>query len=281
MGKIKDKIINIYYNVVNWILYNICNIKYGDFKLPEDYKLHYFDNFMEMTNEDLDDKYIRRQVWGDYHDKDLQQWYDPKAVSLNNGLCLHITENTKIVTSYSIDGSLQDNQVPVTIPNGVGLVTSKQDFGYGIYEWNIKLPKGKQLWPAIWLTGSKSWPPEVDILEGYSDNNDKYNRNLNTNIHCGHSSPEHYGVGANRHGLFVDHNSNLNLVCHWTEKYIKIYYNGFLCRVLTNKDDLKWFVDNKMLVIMNNALRVKTGNILSEVAKEPMIVFGFKYFNIY
>lgn len=277
--KAKDQITNVLLNVKNWILYYMFNIKSRNFIIPNDYKLEYSDDFTKMSIDEFDTKYIRRQFWGDYHPNGLQQWYDPKAVTLNNGLNLSVTQNTKEVTSYNVIGKIMlDNQEPKTIPNGVGLVTSNEAFGYGIYEWNIILPIGSQLWPAIWLTGKDSWPPEIDVIEGYSSDDMRYKRNLNTNIHCGINNQTHYGVGANRHGLFVDKNDTLNLILHWTKDYIKIYYNGFYCRVLTNKDDMKWFTDVEMRVVMNNALREK-GLDFRNISVRPLIVKDFKYFS--
>ncbi len=276
-GMIRDKVVNIYLNVKNWISYRIFLNKFGNYTIPLDYGVRYFDNFMEMSTTQLDDRYIRRQNWGDYHPGDLHQWYDPNAVNLENGLNLSVTSNTKDITSYQINGVYTEDNSVVTIPNGVGLVTSKESFKYGVYEWNIKLPKGSQLWPAIWLSAESSWPPEIDIIEGYSDSNGKYGKNLNTNIHCGSTSTNHYGIGANRHGLFIDSNKVLNLICHWERNSVRIYYNGFLCRVLTNKKDLKWMYNSRMLVIMNNALRGM--NHVSNESNTPLTILDFKYYS--
>lgn len=276
----KDTLINILLSIKNWINYNIFKNEYVCI-IPNTYELSYKDDFNDTFN--IDDKYIRKQVWGDYHDNDLQQWYDPNAVqSLSNGLNLSITENIKEVINYSVNGQLLYNQKPVVIEHGVGLVTSKQAFGYGIFEWNIILPKGSNLWPAIWLSSELTWPPEIDILEGYSDKNGKYGRNVNTNIHCGTNNKTHYSVGANRHGLFIDVNKQLNLVCHWTKDYIKIYYNGYLARIVYNKTNITWFNNINMYVIMNNAIRQKITNHNDFISAtiSPLIINDFKYYKL-
>jgi beta-glucanase (GH16 family) len=272
--KYKDMIFNFMLNVWCFILYNIFFIKQGKFKIPTTYKLVVTENFTTMSRDDLSNKYDL-SPWPGYLPSNLQQWYDPKAVELNNGLALNVSNNTKTITSYTVNGAWIDNQSPVTINHGVGMVKSLKAYQYGIFEWNIELPFGPQLWPAIWLTGRDSWPPEIDILEGYSDDNMKYGRNLNSNIHCGSNPTNHYGIGANRHGLFVDLDKPLNLICHWTKDFIKIYYNGFLCRILTNPTDLKWFINSYMLVIMNNALRT---DVAGDLTVSPLIVIDFKYY---
>lgn len=281
--KYKDKFVNLLLNINNFIIYNIFQIKYNIFTYHYKLKLDYYDEFTIMDIEDFNDKYITRQPWGDYHDGDLQQWYDPNAVKLSNlGLELSITNNTKEITSYQVNKVLLHNQPKKIINNGVGLVSSKRNFGYGVYICNIQLPKGVGLWPAVWVSGRDSWPPEIDFIEGYSDKNGKYNKNLNTNIHCGSHSSNHYNIGVNRHGLFINDTKNIELICHWTEKFIKIYYNGFLCKILTNPKDLLWFKQQNMYIIFNNALRkdiISNGKFdLDDIAKSPLIIKNFKYY---
>jgi beta-glucanase (GH16 family) len=47
-------------------------------------------------------------------------------------------------------------------------VSNTTKFGYGYFEIEAKLPTGRNLWPAFWMWSFDSWPPEIDILEGYS-----------------------------------------------------------------------------------------------------------------
>ena len=47
---------------------------------------------------------------------------------------------------------------------------SIEDFSYGTFSAEIKVPKGKNLSASFWLTGSGNWPPEIDIMEGLLDN---------------------------------------------------------------------------------------------------------------
>lgn len=54
---------------------------------------------------------------------------------------------------------------------------SKFEFLYGEVEWRVKLPKGKGIWPALWLLQFQcpaaspcvTWPPEIDVIEARGD----------------------------------------------------------------------------------------------------------------
>jgi hypothetical protein len=229
------------------------------------------DDFTRMSDAEFDKKYMRTQPWGMYHPDNLYQWYDPAATVLNSsGLNLHVTANVFI-----------DPEKKVRIERGVGMVHGRKPHGYGLYEWNIRLPEGKLLWPAVWTACGKTWPPEIDVIEAYSDADGKYKNRLNTNVHLGSSGSNHYQVGANRHGWLVDHKEKLNLKCHWEKDFVKIYYNNFLVRVIRNKHDLSWLnAIPEQVVIMNAAIRGFEGANLpiADLTKKPFVVEDFSFY---
>ena len=87
--------------------------------------------------------------------------------------------------------------------------------------------EGSNLWPAIWLTNSDTWPPEIDVLEGYSNSKGKWGMRLNTNLHLGDTDDNHYQTKAMSHGWLVDKLTSINLKLIWTTTSIEIYYNDF------------------------------------------------------
>lgn len=275
-----DKIVNNLLNAKVWVQYHVFKQKHGSFKIPSNLKLFTFQNFLSMSETELNNLYRKNQAWGDYHPADLQQWYDDAAVSLLGGLNLSITDNTKVVTSYMVNKELLHNQPPVTINHGVGLCASYNSYGHGIFEWDIKLPLGVGLWPAVWLSSANSWPPEIDVIEAYSDEKGRYQNRLETNIHVGSNGDNHYSLGAVGHGWFINTNEILNLKCYWTQDFIKIYYNDFLCRIIKNKTDLKWFDNKRMIVIVNAALRknIITNVPTSQLAIAPLKILNFKHY---
>jgi beta-glucanase (GH16 family) len=53
-------------------------------------------------------------------------------------------------------------------PYTSGMISNQPAFSqtYGYFEAKVKLPRGKGLWPAVWMLPSDfGWPPEIDIME--------------------------------------------------------------------------------------------------------------------
>jgi beta-glucanase (GH16 family) len=240
---IKDRITNsLLYVKTLTRSFNPC-VSYGNDEPSTDkMNLKFEDNFNTFNT----DAWRIGQPWGIFHPKALYQYYGEKSVYIkDNSLVLNETYLPKEFTLE--DGS------KATIPYSVGLVSSKESFGYGFYEFEVSLPNGKALWPAAWLNGTTNWPPEIDIIEAYSDMKESYGQKLQTNLFFGLSSASEMAGPRNN----PVHNSldRLKMSCWWTEDFVKIYYNGYLVRKVTSNNILKWFKDQKMAIVLNNAIR--------------------------
>lgn len=264
----KDKIYNHYLSIKNFFMI-LFKIKALFTKKGISIKIsNYFDN-ENYTMQNFVAEYYLGPTWGLYHPDNFNQWYDKSAVNLGkDGLKLSITNH-----EYQYDTSFND-----TIKNGIGMVISKNSYSYGLFEWNIILPKGKHLWPAIWLTHTETWPPEIDILEAYSNSKMKYRNRCNTNIHYGLKDNKKT-TKAMSHGFIVNDSEILNLKLDWTMEYIRIYYNNYLVRQITDKKVLSWFnTVPVMKMIMNNAIAKPSSDIL-EMNVSPLIIKNFNYSN--
>ena len=207
-------------------------------------------------------EWLTQERWGKYHPKKPFCYYDPEAIKINSDkeLILKTHKNPKIFKGKELhyNSELTELEIPI----GVGLVTCTERFGYGYFEIEAKLPRGKNLWPAFWMSPFESWPPEIDVFEGYTKENDNYFHfnwknpfgfwRVETNFHCG-EQPDNYNLGAKTHWLgFKDPIKHYNKFgCLWTPDVIKIFYNDRLVRKLTDKKLLSEYHGKDMCVKIN------------------------------
>ena len=228
--------------------------------LLDNYKLVFEDNFENLDN------WLISQAWGDFHPGDMKQYYGKTSDFVrieNNQLLLTSLFQPKKFYKKDLAGWQQPSNMPdeITINYGVGLVRTKQHFQYGYYEFEAQLPAGKNLWPAIWLTSVNAWPPEIDILEAYSDKGDLYKKyglkdwQLQPNLHTG-KDPDHGVFYAGNYPVRDCTKRFVKWGLQWEKDFIKIFYDGQLILHTTNKDILKWYnnEEGKMEIILNNGV---------------------------
>ena len=229
-------------------------------KETNDYKLVFSDFFI---GDKLDEtKWSIGQPWGEYHPDYLHQYYGKNEDFVrveNSSLNLYGRYKPKVFFDF-------EKNINITIPYGIGLVISKETFKYGYYEINGILPLGKLLWPAIWLTAKKTWPPEIDILEAYSGKKTDYSNEIGIpffefqpNIHYGFVEDNtKSSYGAKSYPIpFNPSEKPITYAVHWTEKFIKFYYDGYLIFQTKRKEILNYFnkEDVSMNIILNNIER--------------------------
>jgi hypothetical protein len=250
-------------NFYNWYLqlrikiYNIFDIEKPSIKTPpSDYVLIYGDNFSQFNT----DKWRLSQPWGDFHEYNLD-WYYPTnedSVFVNNdGLVLELKHNPKTFIKSQLPSYRQSPTLPeqwVSHWSGA-LMMSKFSFKYGWLEATIKLPKEKSQWPAFWTTGKNVWPPEIDILEAYSKN-DPEKLHIKPNIHWGDTGDKtkrQYGAPTidikNPTDRFIQY------AIHWTEDFIRFYYDGLLVQECTNKEMLDYMGKDEHVIILNHGFK--------------------------
>jgi beta-glucanase (GH16 family) len=238
---IKDKITNTFLYLKSLVSKKVTT----NSEITSKMELIFEDNFKFF------DKDVWRvgQPWGKFQSGNPHQYYGETSVFTKDGcLVLNQIYNPKQLTTWGSD-RIYD------IPYSVGLITSYKSYGYGFYEFDVELPQGSGLWPAVWLSCDDSWPPEIDIIEAYSDGKGVYGQHLQSNFHFNLEEIKE-NSGARNHPV-KNTKDKLNIACWWTKDFIKLYYNGHLVRQITSDYILKWFRDKKMTVILNNSVRIE------------------------
>jgi len=187
------------------------------------------------------------QPWGEVHPDNLHQYYDASEVSVQNGfLMLGGTYKPKTIR---VRDSLH------VIPYAVGLINSDISFRqkYGYFEIRSKNPAGPATWPAFWLTGATRWPPEIDIFEMYGRKKGKSIHNQYTSIHWGKTDTRSRGYLTRKINLPDNSDQAFHIYgCEWSPEHIRFYTDGRLTgHVRVNKRLQQW-LDDEMVVIINN-----------------------------
>lgn len=250
---------------------------------PANYKKVFYDDFSDRLD---GSKWRLGQPWGNFHPGSLHQHYDTRGietyVSNDKKLILELRHRPLEVDKSQLPDWRQGESISdkFQIPYAVGLVTTKESWQYGWFEAEIKLPKGKPLWPAFWLTGKNSWPPEIDILEAYSRCGSDYRGRflfkkrpfvkIQPNLHYGSvegATKAMYGAYDvpvwNATGRFIQY------ACWWERDFIKIYYDGMLVFECTDPEVLKWYnaSNSDQIIVINNGIQYD-GTVPDECAME-------------
>lgn len=265
---IKESIKNSLLSLKSKIRY-FLNIKNGYFaQPPEDYSIIWEDHFNDET---LSNMWVLGQPWGDFHEGNLTQYYDTLgdlSYVGQEGLILELRHRPKKFTKNQLPEWRRRKDLPeeFIIPYGIGLVSSRQSWKYGWFEAEIKIPNGRHLWPAFWLTGKYTWPPEIDIFEGYSTDKSSYvksgfsNWAIQPNLHYGsvkHNTKKMYG--PYNCPIIDAQNRFVKYSCWWEKDFIRIYYDGFLVFETTNSEILSHFNGNRdlMYIVLNTGVNQK------------------------
>lgn len=118
--------------------------------VPEGYKLVFADEFDgQLLNVD---SWETLAPFSQRHLNDEIECYEPEAVFLKDGMCVLRAEERPT-------GCGEKH------PWRSGAITSRATYKHGYFEARFRIPQGQGMWPAYWLTSSKRWPPEWDIVE--------------------------------------------------------------------------------------------------------------------
>jgi len=222
-------------------------------------------------------KWITQERWGEVHKDKKLCHYDETAVNVDKDNILHLQTkyNPK---NFELYGE------KFTSDFGVGLICSEEDFEYGHFEIECMLPKGNGQWPAFWMWGAESWPPEIDFFEAYSSKRGCYFKpklfpkfsiwDIKSNVHYRANNEIGRDTAGSSGGWIGWKNPSKHYIkyeCLWTPDFIEIKYNGRVVNKVTNKKILADVNSQKHRLIINNHLRWS-------VDKSQITDFKVKYF---
>lgn len=181
----------------------------------------------------------------------------------------------------------------------VATMRSIEDFSYGTFSAEIKVPKGKRLSASFWTTGSGNWPPEIDIEEGWTEEKPSWFRwmiaqfpyfkpswRTTTNIHYNNELMKHDSIGSRNIPWFKQcKNPSDNFIkyeCEWLPNKITFKANGRIIRTITGHV-CKNLTNNlehpergfRMNVVFN--VWVENPDIRKPEIIQPMFIRNFKY----
>jgi len=216
--------------------------------IKQGYQLTFFDDFDTFNT----NQWRKGQPWGAFHAGFTHQYYDDKFVEVKNGyLYLMGAKEEKV---------FMHNDTALSIPYGVGLINSDISFKqqYGFFEIRCKMPEGPATWPAFWLTGSTRWPPEIDIFENYGGKTGATIHRQTFTVHWGVNGRKSRGF-LSKALRYSDKQDTFfhTYACEWTPTFIKFYTDGFLSNCIKVNKKLRHYLDDEMVVILNNAFEPK------------------------
>lgn len=236
-------------------------IEKGKASPPSNYELVFEDDFSERFLDKT--KWVPSQPWGEFHADYLYRWWpkDETALSIeDNTLRLDLRYFPKTYIKSELPKWQQVDKLPeeFTIDHAVGLVRTKEQFKYGWFEADIKLPKQQNQWTAFWLMSKEKWPPEIDIFEAFAPDSAE-DLEIESNIHYG-ETPDKKSIGGKASPVQNPTDRFVNYACHWTEDFIRFYIDGFLVREVTDKEILSDLSEVPQYLILNNGVKNEPKN---------------------
>jgi beta-glucanase (GH16 family) len=117
---------------------------------------------------------------------------------------------------------------------------------YGYFEIRARVPKGRGLWPALWmLPADRSWPPEIDIMEFLG----RDIRHIWTTYHWLDSNAAHLKDGSG--SIASDWTSDFHtFAVQWRPSFLSWYINGKEVKTISGNH----VPSSRMFLLMNLAI---------------------------
>lgn len=180
----------------------------------------------------------------------------------------------------------------------VPTMRSVQSFQHGTFSCEMLMPEGRNISASFWLTGELNWPPEIDIEEGWTEEENSWYRTrvkyfpwfkkswrTTTNVHYRSKSLDKLHIGSRNIPVKLQPlEPNYNFIeykCVWTSDSIKFYANGVevrsVCKSVVRKMEENLEHKDKGFR-MNVIFNVWCEDPLYKISqKTPLLIRNFKY----
>lgn len=179
----------------------------------------------------------------------------------NNELEYYTENNAEVKNGKLIITAKKEDKNGYNYTSSRMITAKKLNFTYGEIEVRAKLPKGKGIWPAIWMLGesidTKGWPGcgEIDIMELIGDNPFKIYGTLHG---PGYSGKDGYDRTYTLTGT-KDFSDEFHVFkVDWQSERINWYVDDELYHTVNRHEveskGLNWVFDNKFYILLNVAV---------------------------
>ncbi len=202
-------------------------------------------------------------AWSDEFDAsslDATKWTpEVKDVWFNNELqATTSSRNNVTLAGGNLNiTAVKENYNGRTYTSGRIITKGKKEFTFGRLDVRAKLPKGKGVWPAIWMLGANdsqvSWPAcgEIDIME-LRGSAPSVN---NSTMHFGNSVATHQYKGTAYSLPAGDFSTDFHLfTCIRSLNKMEFYVDGVKYYTFTSADASPYPFNNPFYVILNVAV---------------------------
>lgn len=174
-------------------------------------------------------------------------WYgcDENVLTMTRNGELHLTYKENPIEIKHWDGKIYKPTIERA------LIRTTTPFDYGTFSIEAMCPKGLNLCCAFWLSGDGNWPPEIDILEAWSEDNNYSWRTTNHFPWILPSWRTTYNVHYNNKNIVHEHLGSKNVMkcdqpldptenwikyeCVWEPDKITFKANGVVTKTVSKK----------------------------------------------
>ena len=183
-----------------------------------------------------------KQIWGDEFDKfDTAKWskgykwgktHNHRAYTVDSAVTvrdgkLRITANAGRPEGAPKSVKQGDEWHKIDYTSGAVHSSGKFSVTDGFVEARLKTSGVRGTWPAFWLLSeTRSWPPEIDVMENPVKDDGDAARRWYYNFHYGADWKSHKSFGGSK-----VHSKGLNDGFHvygmaWSSNYMEFYFDG-------------------------------------------------------